>query len=104
MFGRNIVPVTTARGMPAMTNRIAATTMQHRPNNTWMFCSDLSAGDPASLGVAIVLANMTESTVDYSVEIQKQNYYLYNIAYRTSDGALSHRVEELQLWSDFMAM
>lgn len=69
-----------------------------------MFCVDQSAADPASLGVSIILANATQSSVDYMADVREENEYLYFHAPRTADGALSHRVAELQLWSDFMAM
>jgi len=69
-----------------------------------MFCEDGSAADPASLGISILLANATMPGVNYMSAVDDQNRWLFEVAPRTSDGAVSHRVSEVQLWSDFMAM
>ncbi|KAH8105379.1 Six-hairpin glycosidase-like protein [Cristinia sonorae] len=69
---------------------------------------DGSAADPASLGVAVLLANWTGrgavDGVDYAQAAEDQLSYLLNQVPRTSDGAISHRVSEVQLWSDFVYM
>src|ERR1700749_5069586 len=46
--------------------------------------------------------NATLPDVDYSPDVANENLYLYTMAPRTSDGALSHRTNEVQLWSDFL--
>ena len=69
-----------------------------------MFTADGSAADPASLGIAILLANATLANVDYMGAVQDENQWLFLEAPRTPDGAISHRVSEVQLWSDFVAM
>lgn len=70
-----------------------------------MFVSDTSAADPASLGIAILLANATlGDSVDYTAAVESENEWLMQGALRTSDGAISHRVAEVQLWSDFVSM
>ncbi|PFH46369.1 hypothetical protein AMATHDRAFT_70070 [Amanita thiersii Skay4041] len=68
---------------------------------------DGSAADPASIGFAVLLANWTqqdESTVDYVGAAKDQLDFLYQVVPKTSDGAFSHRVAEVQLWSDFVYM
>ena len=69
-----------------------------------MFCADRSAGDPASLGISILLANHTLGDVDYMSAVMEQNEWLLRVAPRTDDGAISQRVADVQLWSDFLAM
>ncbi|KAI0052773.1 hypothetical protein FA95DRAFT_1553040 [Auriscalpium vulgare] len=65
-----------------------------------------SAGDPASLGAAVLLANWTGlGGEDYAGAAQRQLEYLFGSAVpKTSDGAISHRVSQLQLWSDSVYM
>ncbi|KIK55319.1 hypothetical protein GYMLUDRAFT_175753 [Collybiopsis luxurians FD-317 M1] len=71
--------------------------------------NDSSAADPASIGPAVLLANWTglgnSDGVDYAGAAKDQLDYLYsdNVP-KSSDGAISHRVGELQLWSDFVYM
>lgn len=70
--------------------------------------ADESAGDPASIGVAVLLANWTGQGaldgLDYAGAARDQLDYLFQNVSKTSDGALSHRVDQLQLWSDFVYM
>ena len=62
----------------------------------------VAAGDPASLGVAVLLANWTgvgqSDGLDYGTAARAQLEYLLNDVPRTSDGAISHRADEVQLW------
>ena len=64
------------------------------------FLGDTSAGDPASIGTAVLLANWTHlGGEDYAGAAAAQVEYLFGPAVpKTSDGAISHRVSELQLW------
>ncbi|THG98168.1 hypothetical protein EW026_g3969 [Hermanssonia centrifuga] len=70
--------------------------------------ADSAAGDPASIGVAVLLANWTgqasQDKLDYAGAATDQLNYLFNDVPHTSDGAISHRVSQLQLWSDFVYM
>ncbi|KAG8726318.1 hypothetical protein FRC12_023500, partial [Ceratobasidium sp. 428] len=69
------------------------------------FVYDSSVGDPASIGVAVLVANFTGATGgDYNTAIQQQLDYLMNKAPRNVDGAISHRSEQIQLWSDNLSM
>ncbi|TFK62615.1 hypothetical protein BDN72DRAFT_848456 [Pluteus cervinus] len=72
---------------------------------------DGSAADPASIGFAVLLANWTgydatsgNQTLDYAGAAKDQLDFLLEKIPRTSDGAISHRVSEVQLWSDFISM
>ncbi|KAI0246244.1 Six-hairpin glycosidase-like protein [Lactifluus subvellereus] len=72
-----------------------------------LFLGDGSAGDPASVGMAVLLANWTgqPGDEDYAGAATAQVEYLLGPAVpKTSDGAISHRVSQLQLWSDFVYM
>jgi hypothetical protein len=61
-----------------------------------------SAGDPASLGVSVLLASWTgmwaRDGLDYAGAAQGQFDFLLEEVPRTEDGAISHLVDEVQLW------
>ena len=61
-----------------------------------------AAGDPPSIGVAVLLANWTgagaRDGLDYAGAAQKQLEFLLEKVPKTSDGAISHRNEQVQLW------
>ncbi|KAF9231375.1 hypothetical protein BU15DRAFT_90927 [Melanogaster broomeanus] len=69
---------------------------------------DTSAGDPASIGVAVLLANWTgQRTVDgldYAGAARDQVEFLFQDVPKSVDGAISHRMSQVQLWSDFVYM
>ena len=65
---------------------------------------DGSAGDPASIGFAVLLANWTgqdAGQIDYAGAAKDQLDYLLLDVPQTSDGAISHRLYEVQLWYVF---
>lgn len=102
VFYNPAVPIV-AGHVPAECNAIAEYTIANRPAGTMMFCEDGSAADPASLGISVLIANHTMD-VDYMSAVEDENEWLFTYAPRTADGAISHRVSEVQLWSDFVAM
>lgn len=68
---------------------------------------DGSVGDPASMGVAVTLGNWTIGTSNQIGNVsanvcgtaaKAQVQYLLGVAPRTSDGAISHRSDQVQLW------
>ena len=63
---------------------------------------DGAAGDPASIGAAVLLAEWTKQSGDdvpYLQVVEDQiNYLLSDAVPKTEDGAISHRVAQLQLW------
>ncbi|MBW0493345.1 hypothetical protein O181_033060 [Austropuccinia psidii MF-1] len=68
---------------------------------------DGAAGDPASLGVAVMIAAATTSgsiSKNYQMLADNQMKWLLNYVPRSPRGALSHRNSELQFWSDFIYM
>jgi hypothetical protein len=104
VYSLNALPVTSSKPIPTNVNDIATRTMANWNTSMPMFVADGSAGDPASLGIPILLANATVSGTDYTAAVNAENTFLFETAPRTSDGAVSHRVNEVQLWSDFIAM
>ncbi|KAL1662159.1 stretch-activated Ca2+-permeable channel component-domain-containing protein [Schizophyllum commune] len=70
--------------------------------------ADGSAGDPASNLVAVLLADWTGQdggAVDYAGAARDQLDFLWSDGVaKTGDGAISHRVEPVSLWSDFISM
>ncbi|KAK1232575.1 hypothetical protein PQX77_004286 [Marasmius sp. AFHP31] len=69
---------------------------------------DGAAGDPASIGTAVLLAAWTKQAGDdvpYLQVVEDQIDYLFSDAVpKTPDGAISHRVAQLQLWNDNVYM
>ncbi|TFY76092.1 hypothetical protein EWM64_g7921 [Hericium alpestre] len=64
--------------------------------------NDSSAGDPCSIGVAVLLANWTGlgavDGLDYAGAATDQLNFLWSDSVpKTSDGAFSHRIEQVQL-------
>ncbi|KAG7097619.1 hypothetical protein E1B28_004952 [Marasmius oreades] len=67
--------------------------------------ADGSAADPASIGVAVLLANWTkQGGGDYAGAAKDQLDFLYQKVPKASNGAISHRTEDVQLWSDYVYM
>ncbi|KAG5339433.1 hypothetical protein C0989_004266 [Termitomyces sp. Mn162] len=67
--------------------------------------NDMSAADPASIGFAVLIANWTgQGGEDYAGAAKDQLDFLEFSVPRTGDGAISHRVNQVQLWSDFVYM
>ncbi|KAJ1305655.1 hypothetical protein OPQ81_000651 [Rhizoctonia solani] len=66
---------------------------------------DGSSADPASNGVAILVANWTEAQGgDFETAAKDQLTWLLSHVPRSSKGAISHRNNEVQLWSDYIYM
>lgn len=63
---------------------------------------DYSVSDPASMGVAALLLGQRDAKFFQAAMRQKD--YLLNDAKRYSNGAISHRVEVAELWSDAISM
>ncbi len=61
---------------------------------------DSSVGDPTSVGTAVLIANWTNlGGEDYAGAARAHVEYLFGPTVpKTSDGAISHRVSEVQLW------
>lgn len=66
---------------------------------------DDSTGDPASNGIAVILAGVTyQQDRRCPADAKDQlDHLLYEVP-RAPNGAISHRESEAQLWSDFVYM
>ncbi|GAA5900416.1 hypothetical protein JCM8208_005356 [Rhodotorula glutinis] len=87
--------------------------LENQPQGQQQLVSDGSAADPASVGPFVVLANFTldgdeqiagSSKAQVDEAVQRQVDVLMSGTPRTPDGAISHRTEDVELWSDFMYM
>ena len=83
--------------------------LQNRPPGVLSFMPDGAAGDPPSLGVSMLFANWTvrsptPTDSSYSSAIYDQLTYSLYRAPRAPNGAISHRAEQVQLWSDSIYM
>jgi len=65
---------------------------------------DGAVGDPASMGIAVLMANQTLKNATYAKAAAEQLDYLLNVAPRAPNGAISHRASQVQLWDDFIYM
>ncbi|KAG7443858.1 Six-hairpin glycosidase [Guyanagaster necrorhizus] len=80
----------------------------HNISGAQPLMADGSAADPASNGVAVLIAGWTgqgdADGLNYTGAATDQLDFLLNNVSRSSDGAISHRVSQTQLWSDFVYM
>ncbi|KAI0347412.1 Six-hairpin glycosidase [Trametopsis cervina] len=102
---RNITPeIGNATAMLNIAYNVVAT---KNASSLTLIDGDGAVGDPASLGVAVLLANWTRPDLtNHTFEIadNEQLTYLLEVAPRTIDGAISHRADQVQLWADFVYM
>jgi len=78
-------------------------------NGSMGIINDSSSGDPASLGIVVILGNLTGAAtgipnVTFASAALDQVEYLLTTVPRAPNGAISHRVSEVQLWADFIYM
>ncbi|KAF8897210.1 Six-hairpin glycosidase-like protein [Infundibulicybe gibba] len=87
---------------------IAQRVVSSKKDNSLPLISDQgSAADPASIGPAVLLANWTRTDPldkKYTDAAGSQLGYLLSVAPRSKEGAISHRVDQVQLWADFVYM
>ncbi|KAG8758222.1 hypothetical protein FRC14_000469, partial [Serendipita sp. 396] len=83
---------------------IAEYVLSIKPPGTLPLMEDGAAGDPASVGVAVLLANQTFANASYALAASQEIQFLLEVVPRAPNGAISHRVSEAQLWDDFVYM
>ncbi|KAM0723598.1 hypothetical protein Q7P37_000585 [Cladosporium fusiforme] len=79
--------------------------MQYRirtKGESTLYADDYSVSDPASMGIPALLLGQRDTKFFQAAMRQKD--YLLNDAERYSNGAISHRVEVAELWSDAISM
>ncbi|TFL05512.1 Six-hairpin glycosidase-like protein [Pterulicium gracile] len=77
------------------------------PNDTTLIDGDGSSADPASLGMAVMLTDLTltdKSNHTFADAAAKQLKHILESVPRASNGAISHREKYVQLWADYMYM
>ncbi|GLB33486.1 putative glycosyl hydrolase family 88 [Lyophyllum shimeji] len=88
--------------------QIAVQTVSTKPANSLpLIANQGSAADPASIGVAVLLANWTRpdpSTAAFDNAASGQLEHLLHDVPRSAEGAISHREDEVQLWADYVYM
>ncbi|EJU06613.1 Six-hairpin glycosidase [Dacryopinax primogenitus] len=91
---------------PSEVLSIAASVVHSRPAGPGpLIPADGAVGDPASIGVSVLLANYSHTPGgNFSAAAQAQLDYLLLAAPRSSSGAISHRADQVQLWADFVYM
>ncbi|GAA5866244.1 hypothetical protein JCM8547_007215 [Rhodosporidiobolus lusitaniae] len=92
----------------------AASIVASRPSGQRQLIQDGSAADPASVGPFVLLSSLiTENGTELGQGVSKEEAQeavreqveaLLEGTPRTGDGAVSHRVEDVELWSDFVYM
>ncbi|KAK4047175.1 hypothetical protein OIO90_006284 [Microbotryomycetes sp. JL221] len=108
VFFSSYVPIPTSPIATSVLDIVDLALSQQEPGSL-QIVPDGSAADPASLGVAVVLSNWTNPNGEQTRQrmataADNQLRALLQDTPRTQDGAISHRVEEVSLWSDFMYM
>ena len=79
--------------------QIAQSVVAQKPKDILPLFDDGSAGDPASAGPVVLIANWTGlRDLDCAGAAEQQLDYLLNHAPRYQNGAISHRNDGIQLW------
>ncbi|KAF8259459.1 Six-hairpin glycosidase [Lactarius quietus] len=77
------------------------------PGTQPLINGDGAVGDPASIGVSVLLRNWTlpnRENTTFATAAEEQLDYLLNVAPRAPNGAISQRESQVQLWADFIYM
>ena len=103
VFGSNPFPKNKIPNQGFITDR-ALVYVHHKTRLTGPTLSDNDWGvsDPAALGVYAVMSG--QQWVGRSAAAEKQKDYLLKDAPRYENGAISHRIEFAELWSDAISM
>jgi rhamnogalacturonyl hydrolase YesR len=87
---------------------IAVNTVSNKPADSLpLIANQGSAADPASIGVSVLLANWTrpdKTSHVFADAASGQLQHLLTQAPQSVAGAISHREDQVQLWSDFVYM
>jgi hypothetical protein len=108
VYSKNGIPLPKHRfSPPTATNNIIAQWYAIRPANETQQMAVVAGGaaaDPASLGVAWILAASSLKNKAYWTIVDQEANYLLSVVKRTNDSAISMRPndEPVQLWNDFV--
>ncbi|QRV93574.1 glycoside hydrolase family 88 protein [Ceratobasidium sp. AG-Ba] len=102
---QNAAKVALAGGQLKDIMKITTDIVSSKADGSLALMKDGSAADPASNGVAVLVANWTESQgPDFASAASDQLTWLLQHVPRSSKGAISHRNNAVQFWSDFIYM
>ncbi|KAJ9120031.1 hypothetical protein QFC22_002928 [Naganishia vaughanmartiniae] len=116
-FGNALTDISLSQSVPDEIIAIARTTLENRPTTSnqtgaaiggvgiGSLLEDGSSADPASVGVAVLLANASAAVgtqevknVGWGQAAESELRYLLERVPRNSAGAISHRADQAQLW------
>ncbi|TFY74471.1 hypothetical protein EWM64_g9543, partial [Hericium alpestre] len=103
-FPRKLTGLDNATNVVAIANTVVS---NKPPWSLPLVADDGAVGDPASIGNAVLFANWTNVdrwNATFADAARGQLQYLMEEAPRTAEGAISHRVDQVQLWADFVYM
>lgn len=115
-FGNPLTELSLSQSIPDEIIDIARTTLQQRPSSSntsgvvgvGSLLEDGSSADPAALGVSVLLANASAAVgtqevknVGWGEAAESELRYLLQEVPRNSQGAISHRADQPQLWCEF---
>ncbi|KAG9078017.1 hypothetical protein FRC06_008571, partial [Ceratobasidium sp. 370] len=105
VFSEKFPPPRDAPGSLGDVIGIARQIVQSKKDGELSLMDDGSAADPASNGVGVLIANWTgASGGNFGQAATDQLTYLLTVAPKAPSGAISHRSDQVQLWSDFICM
>lgn len=103
VFAPSPFPADKVPSLPARKPRALSGVEPHiRTSNVTLYANDWSVSDPASLGVSAILLGQAEPK--FLQDAMRQKDYLLKTAPRYGDGAISHRTQVAELWSDAISM
>ncbi|KAG6910735.1 hypothetical protein DXG01_008267 [Tephrocybe rancida] len=102
VFGSSSFPVPTVQKKDVKALAYAADKITLGNGVNSLSDGDGAVGDPASLGVSAILLGKTDPK--YAEAARQTADFMINSAPRYSNGAISQRVSEPELWADFMYM
>lgn len=107
VFGQSPFPIlTNTSAAPVLLSSIVDPLVRKHQSGQAFF-EDGSSADPASVGGAVLLASAfapKSNASDYTDAVQDQLDLLLDSVPRTDSGAISHRNDEVQIWSDTFSM
>ena len=118
-FGNPLTDLSLSQSIPDDIIDIARVTLEQRPSSSnssnaafngtgiGSLLEDGSSADPASLGIAVLLTNASQAVgtqevknVGWGQAAESELRYLLEEVPRNSQGAISHRADQAQLWCE----
>ncbi|KAH8831466.1 family 88 glycosyl hydrolase [Flagelloscypha sp. PMI_526] len=103
VFGKKPFPAPTVAKEDVLGLKYAASVITIGTGKDSLADGDGAVGDPASLGVSAYLLGKTNQTF-MDATLRQLDYVVNGAPRNTSNGAISHRADVVELWSDFIYM